>query len=166
MHYALEQKQRRIEKEKRLKEEGIKKIGSLNKRELFLIGVALYWAEGFKKDSRAGFASSDPKMIKVFIQWLKKCCDYEEKDLTLRVTANESHEYRIDKIEKYWSKVSGVPLESFNKPFFQKVKWKKHYDNPEKYFGVLRIRVRKSKDFLRKIHGWIEGIQLAISGYE
>lgn len=159
LQYALSQQKKREEKTRRLLNEGIKEIGLLSKRELFLVGVALYWAEGFKKDSRVGFASLDPEMIKLFITWLTRCCGFSTSDLTLSVTANISHEHRIGAIQKYWSEVTGVPLQSFNKPFFQKVKWKKKYDKPEEYYGVLRIRVKKSKDFLRKIDGWIEGIK-------
>jgi len=45
------------EKIQTLKQEGIKAIGDLSKRDLFIAGVALYWAEGFKKDMRFGFAN-------------------------------------------------------------------------------------------------------------
>jgi predicted transcriptional regulator len=159
LKYALAQQKRRLEKIRKLKEEGKKDIGNLNKRELFLVGVALYWAEGFKKDSQAGFASSDPNMIKLFLRWLDECCGYKTKNLILRVTANISHKYRIGEIQNYWSQITKIPTGNFQKPFYQKVKWKKTYENPEEYFGVLRIRVRKSTDFLRKIHGWIEGLR-------
>src|SRR5258706_11803333 len=60
-------KNSKIEK---LRDEGAKEINKLSKRELFLVGVSLYWAEGFKKDSQVGFANSDPKMINLFLRWL------------------------------------------------------------------------------------------------
>lgn len=145
---------------KQLKEEGIKDIGMLTDRDLFLVGISLYWSEGFKKDSQAGFANSDPKMIKLFLRWLLETCNYDRKDLILRVTANVSHKYRINEIEKYWSDITEIPVTQFRKPFFQNVTWKKEYERPEEYNGVLRIRVRKSTDFLRKIHGWIEGLKI------
>jgi len=75
------------------------------------------------------------------------------------VTANIGYEYRIKEIQNYWIKITKIPVKNFRKPFYQRVKWKKVYKNPDKYFGVLRIRVRRSTDFLRKIHGWIEGIK-------
>lgn len=144
----------------RLQKEGVKKVGSLNKRELFLVGSALYWAEGFKKDSQAGLGSLDPEMIKFYIKWLKDCFSYKNEDLIFRVTANISHKERIKEIEKYWSTLLKVPIDQFQKPFFQNVKWKKIYENPNEYYGVLRVKVRKSKDFLRKIYGYIEGLKL------
>lgn len=158
--YSRMQRRKRIKKIKRLREEGIKEIGNLVERELFLIGAALYWAEGFKKDSQAGFASSDPGMIKFILRWLRETCGYKDDELSVRVTLNISHKKRLEDVEKYWSNVTGISRDNFQKPFYQKVKWKKIYENPNNYYGVLRIRVRKSTDFLRKIHGWIEGLSL------
>jgi predicted transcriptional regulator len=147
-------------KVERLKREGIKEVGTLSSRELFLIGVALYWSEGFKKDSQVGFSNSDPSMINIFIKWLKEYFGYAVDDLIPRVAVNISHKNRIDKIQKHWSMVIGIPIENFQKPYYQNFKWKKVYNNPNSYFGILRIRVRKSKDFLRKIHGYIDGLRL------
>jgi hypothetical protein len=145
---------------KQLQKTGIKKVGKLTKRELFLTGAVLYWAEGFKKDTQAGLASLDPNMIRFYIKWLKKCFGYQNKDFIFRVTVNISHEYRIHEIEKFWSTTLDVPLDQFRKPFFQNVKWKKIYENPNEYYGVLRVKVRRSKDLLREILGYIEGFRL------
>lgn len=138
---------------------GIKEIGNLNKRELLLIGIALYWAEGFKKDSQVGFASSDPKMIRFFIKWLQECFNYKVNDLCFRITINISHQDRLGDIQQFWEQEIGNASIYFQKPFFQKTKWQKIYENRSSYFGVLRIRVRKSSKFLRRIHGWIEGLK-------
>ena len=67
-------------------------------------------------------------------------------------------------IEKYWSKLTEIPISQFQKPFYQKVKWQKIYEHPENYHGVLRIRVKRSTDFLRKIKGYIEGFKLNTAG--
>jgi len=155
---SLKQQKIRIEKTKRLFKEGINQIGKLSDRELFLAGIALYWAEGFKSDSLAGFCNSDSDMIKFFLTWLKTCFGYKNGDLRLRVGLNESFRDKTNEIEDFWVKVTGIEKEHFQKPFYQKVKWQKQYEHPENYHGVLRIRVRKSTDFLRKIRGYIEGL--------
>lgn len=163
LNYINKVKQNTNRKIERLKKEGIGKIGNISKRELFLVGVALYWSEGFKKDSQAGFANSDPTMINLFLKWLSECFGYSNEDLIPRITVNISHKERIGDIQEYWSEVTKIPIENFQKPFYQNFKWKKVYENPNEYFGVLRIKVRKSKDFLRKIHGFIEGLRLQAS---
>lgn len=159
---SLKQQGMRIEKTSKLMKEGMNEVGRLSRRELLLVGIALYWAEGYKKDSQVGLGSSDPKMMKLYVKWLKVCFGYSVDDLMFCVTVNESHEYRIVEIIDYWAKLFDVDKSIFQKSFYQKAKWQKIYEHPEEYFGVLRIRVRKSSDFLRKIHGYIEGLKLNV----
>jgi hypothetical protein len=157
--YVKKQQKARLEKTRLLLHEGIKDIGKLTQRELFIAGVSLYWAEGFKKDNLIGFANLDPSMAKFFINWLQKCCGVTHDRLKFRVGINEAYKNKADDIELYWSKELSASKTQFQKPFFQKVQWKKQYDHPEEYHGVIRIRVAKSTDLLRKIHGWIEGLK-------
>lgn len=157
--YCERKHQKTIDKIEESRREGVKKIGKLNQRELFVAGVALYWAEGFKKDMRFGFANTDPEMIKFCLKWLRKCLRISNEEITLSVTANISYKEKIGKIEKYWGRVIGIPETQFTKPFFQKTKWLKEYEKPDDYHGVLRIRVSKSTDLLRKIKGYIEGLK-------
>lgn len=143
---------------KNLLDLGEKEIGELSKRELFLVGVALYWAEGFKKDTQVGFANSNPEMINLYLKWLYECCNVKKDDLIVRITVNISHKDRSKEIQEYWSNSTKISEENFRKPFYQQFKWKKIYEKPNEYYGVLRIKVRRSTDFLRKIHGWIKGL--------
>ena len=75
------------------------------------------------------------------------------------MTANICYQDKIGAIEKYWIKVTGISKTQFTKPFFQKTKWLKEYEKPNDYHGVLRIRVRRSTDLLRKVKGYIEGLK-------
>lgn len=141
-----------------LLKEGEREMGNLTKRELFVAGVALYWAEGFKKDNLVGFSNSDPEMVLTFMKWLR-LCGVSKQRLKFRVGVNEAYRNAAGDIEQYWRNTLHVQKDQFQKPFFQKVLWKKSYDNPKEYHGVLRVRVAKSTDLLRKIHGWIEGLK-------
>jgi predicted transcriptional regulator len=160
---VIRQKTERSKKIEEMKEEGIRGVGRLTPRDLFIAGIALYWAEGFKKDSRLGFANSDPKMIKFFLKWLIKSCKVPKEAIRFRVGLNISHKNRIQEVEKYWSSLTRIPLSQFQKSFFQKFVWKKEFPKPEKYFGVLRIRANKQLTLFRRIHGWIEGLKLNAS---
>ena len=155
----LRRKEKRREEIESLKTKGAKEIGALTKREFLLTGASLYWAEGFKKDNRLGFANSDPFMIRFFIRWLLEVCDVPREDIRLRVGLNISHRERIGEIEQYWSKLTGIPPAQFQKPFFQKFIWKKQFPKPQEYFGVLRIRANKQLPLFRKINGFIEGLR-------
>ncbi|OGG24036.1 hypothetical protein A3A79_02465 [Candidatus Gottesmanbacteria bacterium RIFCSPLOWO2_01_FULL_43_11b] len=156
--YIERQKQLKEDKIRQLFQRGIIEVAELTPRELFIAGIALYWAEGFKKDNLMGFSNSDPNMIRFMVRWLKEACNISIDRLRFRLGLNETYKDKVQPIQKYWQKILRVSDQQFQKPFFQKVKWQKIYDNPENYHGVLRIRVSKSTDLLRKIHGWIAGL--------
>lgn len=154
----------RLEKEKKLKEGAAKEIGRVSNRELFLIGVSLYWAEGSKEKSYCpgsgvSFSNSDGRMIKLFLLWLSQCCKIEKKDVKFEIYIHENNVGRVKEISTYWSKVTGLPIDNFSHVYFKKDKPKtKRKNTGELYFGNLRVKVRKSSDLNRKIAGWIDGI--------
>lgn len=143
-----------------LKKVSAKEIKPLTNNETFLIGIALYWAEGFKNqfEHRVGFCNSDSKMILFMINWFRNTLNIPDEDIILRVEFNSSHESRKNEIEKYWSDLTKIPLTQFNKPYLQKTQNAVYYGHRKKYYGLLRIRIRKSSKLLTKFHGWIEGL--------
>ncbi len=158
-------KNRRFEKEMRLFHRGIKEISQLTTKELFVIGIALYWAEGFKNthERRLGFCNSDPSMIQLYLYWLQKVVGIKKSNIIARLTINSSYKNKEKEIQIYWSKTTGIPLSQFTKTFYQNTKWKKQVTNSEsKYNGVLRVHVKDSLDYLLKMRGWIEGIKMNI----
>lgn len=157
--YLRKQKLEKDNKVKNLFQLGIADVAVLTPRERFIAGVALYWAEGFKKDNLMGFSNSDPSMILFMVRWLKEACGVNIEVLRFRLALNESYKTKANVVQKYWQTLLGVSDHQFQKPSFQRVKWLKVYDNPEQYHGVLRIRVAKSIDLLRKMHGQIEGLR-------
>lgn len=150
-----------LNKAKKLFAQGISEIKDISKKDLFIAGVALYWAEGFKHkdESGLGLATSDPEMARFYVNWLRKVLGISIEDLKFRVTANISHKERIVIIEEFWSTYLKISFSQFTKPFFQNSQWKKTYSNRDKYYGVIRIHVRKSLDRLRKMRGWIKGLK-------
>lgn len=145
---------------KKLFNEARDRIPTLTGKELFLAGLALYWAEGFKspKEARLGFCNSDPRMIKFMMKWFKKALKVNPKDFILRAEFNETHKNREGLIKSFWSQTANIPLSQFEKSFHHHSTWLRTYPNPDKYFGVLRIRVRKSSELLIKTKGWIDGL--------
>lgn len=161
---AKAKKDYRLAITKEIKQKAKNKIGQLSDRELWLIGIALYWAEGTKQkennvSQEVKFSNSDPAMIKVFLKWLRDICKVSNSDINFRIALHETAKNRVRKVRKYWSDITGFSIDNF-----QKIDWKKHRVNTkrknigEKYFGVLHIYIRKSTNLNRKIEGWIEGI--------
>jgi hypothetical protein len=62
-----------VREEEKFREEALKEILGINKQELFLIGLCLYWAEGSKSrpyriSEVVNFSNSDCLMTRVFIK--------------------------------------------------------------------------------------------------
>ena len=75
---AKKQQEKRLSQIRELGEQGKKEIGILRKRERFLIGVALYAAEGTKIDKNVAIANSDPAVIRFMISWFREFCQIPE----------------------------------------------------------------------------------------
>lgn len=166
---ALIQKERRI---KRIEEEKINALdllGDLSDRDLFILGISLYWAEGSKKRQKVGFVNSDPGMINLIIFWLKKYYKVKGSEIKARVGINEIHKERDNKIKEYWSEKTKIPLKQFTLTSFKKVRNTKVYKNFSEHYGTLEITVLKPTRIYYKIMGLIDcltkaGSRLASQG--
>jgi hypothetical protein len=154
----------RIEKMAAIIKTAKAEVGPLSKRELWLMGVMLYWAEGSKeKEYRPGtgvlFTNMDPLMICFFIHWLETAFGVNKTDLIFEITIHETHRHRLKEIINYWSKIIGIPSQAFSHIYFKKASIKTNRKNiNETYFGVIRIKVRSSTDLNRSIAGWTLGV--------
>ncbi len=154
----------KVSRVKKLLKDANAEIKPLSDQELFLTGLALYWAEGFKsiKEGRLGFCNSDPRMIKFIIKWFEKALKVKREDFILRTEFNETHRGRTEDIKSYWAKLTGIPINQFEKPFYHRSAWLRDYSNRGDYYGILRVRVRRSSELLNKTRGWISGLSQAV----
>lgn len=152
-------RQNRINKEKLTIDAAKKEVGVLTKNNLWLIGAMLYWAEGSKQKNhnvsqRVTFSNSDPDMIKLFDNWLRNICKIPKNNLIYSIYIHETAD--TEKARKFWEKLIAAHIDRI---YFKRNKIKTNRKNKnEDYKGLLRIDVRRSTDFNRKIKGWIEGI--------
>lgn len=130
-------------------------IGKVTKRELWLMGVVLYWRNHNKADVRKGvqFTSSDPNLIKLFLKWLKEIGQLQDSEIAFDIFMRGKN---AAPVADYWAKYTGFPKEGFHV-----YKYKKgtslRSDN-----GLLRIRVKASSMLARQLAGWAKGLQEAL----
>lgn len=145
-----------------IKKEAINEIKNINKRELWMIGAALYWGEGSKEKWRGSLVqlgNSDPYLIKVFLKWLYEICKIPKSEINVCIYLHVTARHKLKKVQQYWSRVTGFPIKDFQKIIWKKNKINTHRRNVGKdYFGLLKVSVKKSINLNRKIQGWIEGI--------
>ncbi|MEU6893429.1 helix-turn-helix domain-containing protein [Streptomyces sp. NPDC046557] len=144
-------------------------VGGLSDRELFLIGAALYWAEGskskpYRRSETATFINSDPGVIRVYLAWLSLLGITPER-LRFRVMIHETAD--VAGAELYWADFVGVQRSQL-----QRTTLKKH--NPKTvrkntgtdYRGCLIVRVSASCDLYRRIEGTWCGIVGAVDSID
>ncbi len=155
---ALIQKKRRLDLIEKCKKDGEKEFDILSERELFIAGLALYWAEGSKKTREARVCNSDPRLMNFMIAWFRRCFGVEIEELVASVGINEIHKDRELKVKKYWVKNTGIPLCQFRKTSFKKVKNKKVYRNFNNHYGTLNVNVLRPARIYYRIMGLIHGL--------
>lgn len=139
---------------------GAQDVKTLSERDTFILGLGLYWGEGYKNgNEECALTNSDPAIIQTFIRWMRSAYGIQQKDLILRVSVNETHRARVSIIEEYWSQITGVPLIQFTKTSLIRAKTKKQYANHEAHFGTLRVKIRRGTSLRRRIMGSLEALR-------
>lgn len=132
-----------------------KQINKITLRELWLIGVMLYWAEGGKTQrSLVRFSNGDPEMIKIMMKFFRKICKVPEDKFRCYLHIHPHLDHIL--AEKYWSKITKVNLKQFFKTYHKmNVASKNKKDNLP--MGTLDVYICDTQLFL-KIKGWAQGI--------
>ena len=165
-----------------IKNSSAKDVGQISKRELWLMGVILYWLKKNKNDFKNGvmFSSSNPDEINFFLHWLQEVGSIKGEEITFDIFIKKKKqmtEETLKRIIRYWSDQTGFSKERFvNHIYFQninkrfKAKNNQNSQNNEnnqkhendnknsKINSFLRIRIRSSSMLARQISGWTEGI--------
>jgi len=131
-----------------------KSIGKISKKQLWLIGVMLYWAEGAKTQTTVCFSNGDPEMIKIMMAFFREICDVPEAKFRGYIHIHP----HLDHIEaeKYWSSVSGIPFTQFYKTYRLPNRSSQNKKDSLPY-GTFDVYVLSTKLFY-KITGWAKGI--------
>lgn len=161
-----------------IKKSSAKEIGRISKKELWLMGIMIYWRERLmlnkESDIQKGvnFTSSDPYLIKVFLKWLEEIGNIEKEEILLDIFINKDKKKNINEAISYWSEVTSYPESYFTHIYYirrsktlktqisKKPFKKRHFEGSN--LGMLRVRVRASSMLARQISGWMKGIQKQI----
>lgn len=136
-------------------------IPMLCESELFVAGVALYWAEGSKtkpwrSSEQVTFINSDASVIRLYLAWLE-LIGVTSQRLSFRIAIHETADVAM--ATQYWSAVIGVPAEQFMRATIKRHKPStKRRNIGDEYHGCLVIKVRSSTDLMRQITGWWQGL--------
>ena len=83
-------------------------IKHLTERDIHMLGVSLYWAEGYKRPKiqngkiktshPVSLSNSDPELVKVFVRFLKEICKVPEEKITgeIRIYEHQNEAYLLN----------------------------------------------------------------------
>lgn len=136
-------------------------VGGLSERELFLLGVALYWAEGskdkpYERREHLKFVNSDPDVIRCHLSWLRLLGVTDDR---LRFTVNIHESADVPSAERFWARVVGGGPERFNRTVLKRHRPTTSRRNTgEQHRGCLAVYVSRSADLYRRVEGAWYGI--------
>ena len=148
----------RQESIRRATEEARQQLGEVSKRDLFMLGLGLYIGEGSKTAEITRFVNSDPAAVNLMIRWFVKALGVPKENLRVRIhlypDCNEKRSLQ------YWSKVTAIPKNQFQKSSFDRRRDKKVNKSGKLLHGTAHMSLnslgqKKFGVFLfRKIGAW------------
>jgi transcriptional regulator with XRE-family HTH domain len=153
------------ERRARLRAETVAKaeaqIGSVDERDLLVLGVALYWAEGAKRKpwaarDRITFVNSDPSIVRTWLRWLDLVGVSPER-CRFRLQIHERAD--VAAAEQFWAATVGIAVGDL-----MRTTLKRHRPvSPRRntgpgYRGCLTIDVLRSAELYCRVEGWWDGL--------
>lgn len=146
---------------------GAKVVANLSRRDIFILGAALYWAEGYKRPvERNGheltqhpvsLTNSDPSLVKIFLRFLREWCRVPED--TIKADIRIFQHQNSEELLHFWQGVTRIQPENFGAVYYgvSKSSLGKRPFNRLPY-GVVQIRISNTSLF-HTIIGYIEGLK-------
>ena len=133
--------------------EKINCLTNCDKEALLLIsGILLYWAEGARREKEVEFTNTDPKMIKLMMEFFRKILEVPESKFKILVRISENG--NIEKAEDFWLKITGLKKENPRTP--ELLKSNPNSKTLQKHpYGMCRI-VINNVSLLRKMLALIQ----------
>lgn len=159
LKYSERKRNQRIKNTLDQKQNGAKLVTNMSGRDILMVGLGLYWGEGYKESNdEMGFTNSNPQMVRFYINWLQ-LSSVSKEDLIFRLSLNNVFTKKEKEIKNFWIKYLGIKQSQFSKTTFIKTNLKKA--NTKKlgtYKGILRVKVRRGVSLKNKILGAIDHV--------
>ena len=157
---------KRVQEIEMLKEQGIKELGILSERDLWLVGIGLYIGEGAKTTESIRVSNSDPAVIRLAVKWLKEVFKLSNENFVVRLHIYPDTNFKESRI--YWQKVTGLSKKNFYRPSIDKRIDKQKSRSGKIPYGTAHVTVVSNGDkekgvrAFRKMNGWITGVMSQI----
>lgn len=152
---AWANRNKRLMRIKRIKEEALQDWKDLNNHPLFIGGLLLYLAEGSKKNESFQFMNSDPNLIKLMMRWLSLTADVNHEDYQVRLYIHRP--YADENLEKFWAKTLSLTFNQFAKTVYKPTPH--NIKRNPKYKGCLRLTVKgRPSELYWRVMAWRDAL--------
>lgn len=127
-----------------------------NMEPLHIAACMLYWAEGAKCQNQARIINSDPRIISLFIAFVRKYFGTSDDLMSIRLNCYTDI-HTLEEIENYWLKETGLPRVCLRKGtlnYFSPYSKKKRKGKCE--YGTCSLSIMKSTKVIQHIYGAVE----------
>ena len=143
-HSDLRDLRKKVKKESEVEARNLagNDLGTLTKRDLFMLGLGIYMGEGSKTDGLR-IVNSDPTIIRTGILWFKKVYGLNDENFMVRI-----HLYPDSNIEEsmtYWSGATGLEFSHFYQVHIDKRQNKSMRNKSKLLFGTAHVTIRSIK---------------------
>ena len=138
----------------------LKQTLTAEEEQLRVAGTMLYLAEGAKRRGVIDFTNSDPRLIIVFLSFLRRICGVSESRLRAALYAYADQD--IQQLHTFWLERTGIPLSQFTKPYVRPLT--PNVSKRKMSQGLLHIRY-SDRRLLQLILRWGEEICQSMGRY-
>ena len=142
-------------KEKRYEYQKIGQDILKNEEKDFLVGCALYWAEGEKRRNSTVFVNSDPNMIKFMISFFRKYFNIPNERFSIRFNCHLDNGLSYQDVENYWLNLLNLPQACVRKSTIKTNNTNRTVKYP---YGVCSLSVLNGTETNQAIFGAIKEI--------
>jgi len=125
---------------------------NIKDEKLKIAGVMIYWGEGTKQGNTVTLSNSNPKIILLFLKFLRNICGISDK--RLRALIHRYPDQNEKNLLDYWSSITGIPKTQFCKSFLHNKVSRGTYKSLAEH-GTLSLRY-SDKSLLEMINIWID----------
>lgn len=160
---AQTRRRQRLLRREELKIEASESLPRLVKDPFFVLGLALYWAEGSKQkpwnvSEAVRFSNSDSRAVVLMQKWFCLFGGTTKEELIYRLHIHETAD--IERAKEIWANSLGISADKIyvsikrNNSVFRKNHTRNELSD---YKGLVAVMVRKSAEFNRLIEFWVQG---------
>lgn len=134
---------------------------------LFLVGLSLYWAEGYKQGAYGSkwksidFANSDPEMIKIMISFFIKFLDVSRSEIKIQIMLHNAKD--DEKTISFWHEITQIPISNFISICHTISSASSNKQKRKLEYGTIHLRINNVEKFFRLI-GWIDSLKEHYNG--